>query len=167
MKHHLGTNTAIRHMVRRRKVSIARPVARFLLQTSPRRKVSVKRRTQIKFRDPGVCVCVFVQPGGPRWYIDGYVCVCVSVSTTRRAQIKFRATGVSVCVCACVCVWVLVKLKNPKCELITNNPGARIIPPDSTSIKQEQSATYLGCELGISTTSRQKISKRFAASMAR
>ena len=59
-----------------------------------------------------------------------------------------------------------MKLNKTKCELLTNNPNARIIFPDGNLVKKHKSATYLGCELGLRTTSREEISKRFAASMA-
>ena len=59
-----------------------------------------------------------------------------------------------------------MKLNKAKCELLTNNPNARIKFPDNSLVKKQKSATYLGCELGIGTTNREEISKRFAATMA-
>ena len=59
-----------------------------------------------------------------------------------------------------------MKLNKTKCELLTNNPTARIVFPDNSPVKKHLSATYLGCELGIKTTNREEISKRKAATMA-
>ena len=59
-----------------------------------------------------------------------------------------------------------MKLNKTKCELLTNNPSARIVFPNNTPVKKQQSATYLGCEMGLKITSREEISKRFAATMA-
>ena len=59
-----------------------------------------------------------------------------------------------------------MKLNKTKCELLTNNPTARIVFPDNSPVKKHYSATYLGCELGIRTTNREELSKRFAATMA-
>ena len=59
-----------------------------------------------------------------------------------------------------------MKLNKTKCELSTNNPIARIVSPNNTPVKRQQSATYLGCEMGFQITSREEISKRFAATMA-
>jgi hypothetical protein len=59
-----------------------------------------------------------------------------------------------------------MQLNKNKCELLTNNPDARVAFPDNSLDKKHQSATYLGCELGIKTTTREKISKIFAATMA-
>ena len=57
-----------------------------------------------------------------------------------------------------------MKLNKTKCELLTNSGNARIIFPDGTPIKK--TATNLGCQIGIKITSREEISKRFAARMA-
>ena len=59
-----------------------------------------------------------------------------------------------------------MKLNKTKCELITNNHTARIILQNNTPVKKEKSATYLGCEIGIETTTREEISKRIAITMA-
>ena len=59
-----------------------------------------------------------------------------------------------------------MKLNKTKCELLTNNPTARIVFPDNSLVKKFHSATYLGCELGVRTTNREEISKRTAATMA-
>ena len=59
-----------------------------------------------------------------------------------------------------------MKLNKTKCELLTNNQNARIVFPDNSPVKKHRSATYLGCELGLRTTNREEISKRFAATMA-
>ena len=59
-----------------------------------------------------------------------------------------------------------MKLNKTKCELLTNNPNARIVSPDNSPVNKHKSATYLGCELGIKTTNREETSKRFAATMA-
>ena len=59
-----------------------------------------------------------------------------------------------------------MKLNKGSCGLLTNNQNARIVLPDSSLVKKHQSATYLGCELGIKTTTREEISKRCAATMA-
>ncbi len=57
-----------------------------------------------------------------------------------------------------------MKLNKFKCELITNNHTARII--FQNNIPVEKSATYLGCEIGIETTTREEISNRIAITMA-
>ena len=49
-----------------------------------------------------------------------------------------------------------MKLNKSKCELITNNHTTRIIFQDNAPVKKEKSATYLGCEIGIETTTREK-----------
>ena len=58
-----------------------------------------------------------------------------------------------------------MKLNETKCKLLTTSPNASIVFPDSSPVKTQKSATYLGCELGIKTTSREELSKRFAATM--
>ena len=52
-----------------------------------------------------------------------------------------------------------MKLNKTKCELITNNKNARIVLPDNSPVKKHRSAMYLGCEIGIKTTTREEISK--------
>jgi len=59
-----------------------------------------------------------------------------------------------------------MKLNKTKCELITNNHTVRIIFQNNTPVKKEKSATYLGCDIGIETTTREEISKRIAITMA-
>ena len=59
-----------------------------------------------------------------------------------------------------------MKYSKTRCELVTNNSNARIVFPDSSPVKRHKSATYLGCETGIKTITREEISKRFAATMA-
>lgn len=59
-----------------------------------------------------------------------------------------------------------MKLNKAKCELLTNNPAARITLPDNSPVKKHQSATHLGCELGIRTTNREEIRQKNAATMA-
>ena len=59
-----------------------------------------------------------------------------------------------------------MKLNKTKCELLTNNNNARIVFPNNTPVKRMNEATYLGCEIGIRTTTRQEINKRFALTMA-
>ncbi len=59
-----------------------------------------------------------------------------------------------------------MKLNKTKCELITNNNNSRIHFPDNTPVKRQTAATYLGCEVGRTNTTRQENSKRFAATMA-
>ena len=48
-----------------------------------------------------------------------------------------------------------MKLNKSKCGLLANNNNARMILPDNTPVKKHNETTYLGCELGIKTTTRQ------------
>ena len=48
-----------------------------------------------------------------------------------------------------------MKLNKSKCGLLPNNNNARMIFPDNTPVKKHNETTYLGCELGIKTTTRQ------------
>jgi hypothetical protein len=59
-----------------------------------------------------------------------------------------------------------MKLNKTKCQLPTNNPNAGMILPNNTPVKRQQSAAHLGCEMGFKITSREEISKRFAATTA-
>jgi len=59
-----------------------------------------------------------------------------------------------------------MKLNKNKCELITTHETANIKFADGTKIRKTKKATYLGCEIGIKTTNKEELSKRFANTMA-
>ena len=59
-----------------------------------------------------------------------------------------------------------MKLNKGKCELITTHTNADVHFEDATRIAKTAKATYLGCEIGIRTTSREELNKRFANTMA-
>ena len=48
-------------------------------------------------------------------------------------------------------------LNKGTCELLTANPNANMHFEDNTRITTQMKATYLGCEIGINTGSREKI----------
>ena len=58
------------------------------------------------------------------------------------------------------------KTKQEKSELITTHPNANIHFKDKSKVIKVKSATYLGCNLGINSTSREGLSKRFSHTMA-
>ena len=58
-----------------------------------------------------------------------------------------------------------MKLNKAKCEVISTHPNANIHLPDGTRIKHVKHATYLGCDLGIKTSNREELNKRFASTM--
>ena len=89
-------------------------------------------------------------------YADDTICITRSIETMNDFIKSIEEEGIK----------YGMKLNKTKCELITNNPNARIIFPDNSLVKKHRTATYLGCEIGIKTTNREEISKRFAASMA-
>jgi len=89
-------------------------------------------------------------------YADDTICISRSIKTMNEFIKTIEEEGAK----------YGMKLNKAKCELLTNNPNARIIFPDNSLIKKHKSATYLGCELGLRTTNREEISKRFAATMA-
>ena len=89
-------------------------------------------------------------------YADDTICITRSIETMNDFIKSIEEEGIK----------YGMKLNKTKCELITNNPNARIIFPDKSLVKKHRTATYLGCEIGIKTTNREEISKRFAASMA-
>ena len=59
-----------------------------------------------------------------------------------------------------------MKLNKNKCELITTHPNADVKYQDGTQNKKTNKTTYLGCEIGIKTTNKEELSKRFANTMA-
>ena len=59
-----------------------------------------------------------------------------------------------------------LKLNRNRCELISTHSDADIHFQDNTKIQNVKSATYLGCTLGIKTTFREELGKRFANTMA-
>ena len=89
-------------------------------------------------------------------YADDTICISRSITTMSEFIKSIEEEGIK----------YGMKLNKTKCELLTNSPTARIIFPDNSPVKKHHSATYLGCELGIRTTSREEISKRKAATMA-
>lgn len=54
-----------------------------------------------------------------------------------------------------------MRLNKNTCELITTGSNPNIISPTGEKVKKVTSATYLGCEIGMKTTSGEEISKRF------
>ena len=58
-----------------------------------------------------------------------------------------------------------MKLNKTKCEVITTHPNANIHFGDGTKIKKVKQATYLGCQIGIRTTTREEMNKRFSNTM--
>ena len=89
-------------------------------------------------------------------YADDTICISRSISTMNESIKTIEEKGIK----------YGMKLSKTKCELLTNNPTAKILFPDNSPVKKHISATYLGCELGIRTTNREELSKRFAATMA-
>ena len=59
-----------------------------------------------------------------------------------------------------------LKLNKNKCELITTHKTANIHFSDNTKVPNVKTATYLGCNIGIKTTFRLELGKRFANTMA-
>ena len=59
-----------------------------------------------------------------------------------------------------------MKLNKGKCELITTHTNPEVHFEDATRIAKTAKATYLGCEIGIRTTSREELNKRFANTIA-
>ena len=58
-----------------------------------------------------------------------------------------------------------MKLNKAKCEVISTHPNANIHFPDGTKIRHVRTSTYLGCDLGIKSTIREELNKRFANTM--
>ena len=58
-----------------------------------------------------------------------------------------------------------VKLNKGKCELITTHPTSNFHFEDGPRIKQLKQSTDLGCEVGIRTTHRDELNKRFINTM--
>ena len=58
-----------------------------------------------------------------------------------------------------------MKLNKGKCELITTHEQEHLHFGNKTQIKKVKQATYLGCEMGIQTTNREELNKRFANTM--
>ena len=59
-----------------------------------------------------------------------------------------------------------LKLNKDKCELLTTNNTANIHFQDNMKIKIVKAATYLGCNIGIKTSGREELGKRFANTVA-
>jgi len=59
-----------------------------------------------------------------------------------------------------------LKLNKKKCELITTHQNADIHFKDKTKVVKVKTATYLGCNIGIKSTNREELSKRFSNTMA-
>jgi len=89
-------------------------------------------------------------------YADDTICITRSISTMNDFIKQIEDEGIK----------YGMRLNKTKCELLTNSTNARIVFPDNSPVKKHRSATYLGCEIGIRTTTREEISKRFAATMA-
>lgn len=58
-----------------------------------------------------------------------------------------------------------MKLNKEKCELITTHEQENVHFGNKTQINIVKRATYLGCEMGIQTTNREELNKRFANTM--
>lgn len=58
-----------------------------------------------------------------------------------------------------------MKLNKAKCEVISTHTNANVHFQDGTIIKHVRQATYLGCDVGIETTNREELNKRFANAM--
>ena len=63
-------------------------------------------------------------------------------------------------------IQIWIKTKQEKCELITTHQNANLHFTDKTKVLKVKSATYLGCNLGIKSTSKEELSKRFSNTMA-
>ena len=59
-----------------------------------------------------------------------------------------------------------LKLNKKKCELITTHPNADVHFKDKSKVLKVRTATYLGCNIGIKSTNREELSKRFSNTMA-
>jgi len=59
-----------------------------------------------------------------------------------------------------------LKLNKKKCELITTHPNADIHFKDKSKVLKVKIATYLGCNIGIKSTNKEELSKRFSNTMA-
>ena len=58
-----------------------------------------------------------------------------------------------------------MKLNKSKCEVITTHNTADLHFGDNAPIRKTKKTTYLGCEIGIKTTTREEINKRFSNTM--
>ena len=58
-----------------------------------------------------------------------------------------------------------MKLNTAKCELIATHKLEDVHFEDGTKINKVRKATYLGCDVGIHTSSFEELNKRFANTM--
>ena len=58
-----------------------------------------------------------------------------------------------------------LKLNRNKCELIATRQNANVHFKDNIKVPKVRIATYLGCNIGVKTSNREELSKRFANTM--